>query len=141
VVAATVGGLTTGREVIRAEPATSSVRRAAALVSYPYHSRMTDTAQAGEEIVVEQRSSRWRALRWMIVGLLIAALIGVPTWWLVATDTSHLEQGSLSSGDAWRIQAGDTDVYCFGIAPGDSIRLGFSLRNASSHTITITGIP
>ena len=101
---------------------------------------MTDTAQVDDEIVGERRSSRWRALRWMIVGVLIAALIAVPTWWVVATDTSHLEQGSFSSGDAWRIQVGDTDAYCFGIAPGDSIRLGFSLRNASSHTITITRI-
>ena len=101
---------------------------------------MTDTAGVDEQIVGEQRPRHRHALRWTILGVLVAALIAVPTWWVVATDTSHLEQGSFSFGNAWQIQAGDTDVYCFGIAPGDSIRLGFSLRNASSHTITITGI-
>jgi hypothetical protein len=101
---------------------------------------MTDTVPAGGEIVSERRSSRRRTLRWTIVGVLIAALVAIPSWWFVATDTSHLEQGSFSSGDAWRIRAGDTDVYCFGIAPGDSIPLGFSLRNTSPHTITITRI-
>jgi len=100
---------------------------------------MTDTVAAADLANAPPARRRCR-LTWIVVGVVVAALIAVPTWWVVATDTSHLERGAFAFANEWQIHAGDTPVYCYGIAPGDSIRLGFSLRNASSHTITITGI-
>jgi hypothetical protein len=83
---------------------------------------------------------RWRKIA--VVLLVIAAIAGPLTWWQVAARTNELQPGGLwAPGDnAADLVAGNVEESCYPAVPGSTIVYGFTVRNAGSHSITLTSV-